>query len=216
MFNLLSDLSRGPRLDYASGKGPSTCALPAVLDMDSQVLVVSVVVNSCGYDRWTGLTRSAHTLHNPTLPPHLPPHTSPQGVELDVDYRTEVEPFLGPLIGVGGFGRVYEGRWRGRKVAVKVIQCETRDQWQVRGLMRESHIMFVTACCCRVILQVTGCPLVACFSLTHFVLKGHIVKIPLLTAPLHPYSLLHRRSLHHLPPHPFSPRSPPPSPSTLL
>lgn len=35
---------------------------------------------------------------------------------------------------VGGFGRVYEGMWRGRRVAVKTVRCESEQQ---RGALRK-------------------------------------------------------------------------------
>ncbi|GFR42057.1 hypothetical protein Agub_g2855, partial [Astrephomene gubernaculifera] len=55
---------------------------------------------------------------------NLPVSLTLAPIELDVDYETEVEPFLGRLIGVGGFGRVYEATFRGRKVAVKTVVIE--------------------------------------------------------------------------------------------
>ena len=64
---------------------------------------------------------------------HLSRLTDLSQVDLDVDFATEVEPYLGRLIGVGGFGRVYEAEWRGRKVAVKIMTCDTDAQWQVGG-----------------------------------------------------------------------------------
>ena len=60
-------------------------------------------------------------------------------IELDVDFRTEVAPFLGRLIGSGGFGRVYEGIWRGQRVAVKTVLCET-DQQTTVGLLVSLYI----------------------------------------------------------------------------
>ncbi|GAX74588.1 hypothetical protein CEUSTIGMA_g2036.t1 [Chlamydomonas eustigma] len=59
-------------------------------------------------------------------------------LELDVDFINEIEPYLGSLLGVGGFGRVYEGLFRGRRVAVKVMYG---DQGQSREeLMKEVQL----------------------------------------------------------------------------
>ncbi|GLC60301.1 hypothetical protein PLESTB_001596000 [Pleodorina starrii] len=59
-------------------------------------------------------------------------------IELDVDFETEVAPNLGRLIGVGGFGRVYEATWRGRKVAVKTVNIDNEAQRQ--ALAKEAQI----------------------------------------------------------------------------
>ncbi|GFR42060.1 hypothetical protein Agub_g2879, partial [Astrephomene gubernaculifera] len=47
-------------------------------------------------------------------------------------------PFLGRLIGVGGFGRVYEATFRGRKVAVKTVVIE--DEKQRQALAKEAQL----------------------------------------------------------------------------
>ncbi|KAG1662592.1 hypothetical protein FOA52_002989 [Chlamydomonas sp. UWO 241] len=51
-------------------------------------------------------------------------------IELDVDFAKEVEAFLGPLIGVGASGRVYQGTWRGAPVAVKIMTLDKEQQWK--------------------------------------------------------------------------------------
>lgn len=57
--------------------------------------------------------------------------------DTDMDFcvsssQLEIEPNLGRLIGAGGFGRVYECVWKGRRVAVKcVTTCDTEAQYQV-------------------------------------------------------------------------------------
>ncbi|MEW5302145.1 MAG: hypothetical protein WDW36_004954 [Sanguina aurantia] len=61
-------------------------------------------------------------------------------IPMDIDYKpaclrfllqAEIEPNLGRLIGAGGFGRVYECVWKGRRVAVKcVTTCDTEAQYQ--------------------------------------------------------------------------------------
>ncbi|GFR42058.1 hypothetical protein Agub_g2877, partial [Astrephomene gubernaculifera] len=69
---------------------------------------------------------------------NLPVSLTLAPIELDVDYETEVEPFLGRLIGVGGFGRVYEATFRGRKVAVKTVVIE--DEKQRQALAKEAQL----------------------------------------------------------------------------
>lgn len=41
-------------------------------------------------------------------------------VPLNVDYKKEIEPYIGQKLGEGGFGKVYESTWRHQKVAIKV------------------------------------------------------------------------------------------------
>eukprot|EP00884_Botryococcus_braunii_P016796 jgi/Botrbrau1/37/Bobra.0022s0032.1 len=47
----------------------------------------------------------------------MPPHP----LHLDVNFDSEIRPFLGRCLGTGGFGSVYEATWRGRPVAVKML-----------------------------------------------------------------------------------------------
>lgn len=64
------------------------------------------------------------------LPPPFPPALSMSNtscIALDVDYKTEIEPFLGQLLGRGGYGSVYEAEWRGQKVAVKLLSVDTQQ-----------------------------------------------------------------------------------------
>lgn len=63
---------------------------------------------------------------------HQPKHACSQ-IDLHIDFETEVQPFLGRLIGVGGFGRVYEAKWHGRCVAVKIMPCDNDLHYTVRG-----------------------------------------------------------------------------------
>lgn len=48
-----------------------------------------------------------------------------------MDYVSEIEPHLGRLIGVGGYGRVFEGVWRGQRVAVKLMACGDEAEYKV-------------------------------------------------------------------------------------
>ena len=41
-------------------------------------------------------------------------------IELNVDFKEEIEPNLGRLLGKGGYGHVYEAMWRGEKVSKRV------------------------------------------------------------------------------------------------
>lgn len=45
-------------------------------------------------------------------------------IDFEVDFVNDIEPHLGHLLGVGGFGRVYHGYWNGEEVAVKVCDIE--------------------------------------------------------------------------------------------
>lgn len=53
-------------------------------------------------------------------------HTSKAGGDTFTIINTKVDPFddvkLGPLLGKGGYGRVYRGIWNGAQVAVKVLE----------------------------------------------------------------------------------------------
>jgi serine/threonine protein kinase len=46
---------------------------------------------------------------------------------------------LGPLLGAGSFGRVYRGTWRGREVAVKVI--DHHDGGELADVFREAELL---------------------------------------------------------------------------
>ncbi|KAK9918851.1 hypothetical protein WJX75_007510 [Coccomyxa subellipsoidea] len=63
------------------------------------------------------------------LPPlaALPPPISmgippPANIDMDVDFEAEIKPHLKTCLGQGGFGTVFEATWRGKQVAVKVLQ----------------------------------------------------------------------------------------------
>ncbi|EIE21885.1 hypothetical protein COCSUDRAFT_56332 [Coccomyxa subellipsoidea C-169] len=63
------------------------------------------------------------------LPPlaALPPPISmgippPANIDMDVDFEAEIKPHLRTCLGQGGFGTVFEATWRGKRVAVKVLQ----------------------------------------------------------------------------------------------
>ena len=43
----------------------------------------------------------------------------------------QVAPQLGRLIGVGAFGKVHEAVWQGRRVAVKLLLCDSPLHQQV-------------------------------------------------------------------------------------
>lgn len=86
-------------------------------------------------DSWSHLERIKRRKSQPDkLPVKLPPlsplpvpfvlHPSagpPPDVDLDVDWTTELEGKLGRCLGTGGFGSVFEARWRGKEVAVKML-----------------------------------------------------------------------------------------------
>lgn len=76
----------------------------------------------------------AHIFPNPhhltTSPP--PRRSAPdEAIDLDVDFEAEVAPGLGRLLGRGGYGEVYEGRWRGQRVAVKLLSMDSEELRQV-------------------------------------------------------------------------------------
>ncbi len=49
---------------------------------------------------------------------------------------------MGPLIGVGGYGRVYQAEWRDTHVAVKLMSCEGPAHYQVSV---RSHVRCVSS-----------------------------------------------------------------------
>lgn len=51
------------------------------------------------------------------------------GPSFDIDFATELRPFLRGRLGEGAYGMVFRGTWRGMPVAVKVMH---RDAFQVR------------------------------------------------------------------------------------
>ncbi|GLC66073.1 hypothetical protein PLESTF_000378700 [Pleodorina starrii] len=89
-------------------------------------------------DKVASLARGAGGGAGVAVLPGLPVSLSMAPIELDVDFETEVAPHLGRLVGVGGFGRVYEGTWRGRKVAVKTVTIDNEAQRQ--ALAKEAQM----------------------------------------------------------------------------
>eukprot|EP01025_Chloroclados_australasicus_P054944 TRINITY_DN6575_c0_g1_i8.p1 TRINITY_DN6575_c0_g1~~TRINITY_DN6575_c0_g1_i8.p1 ORF type:complete len:1125 (+),score=97.45 TRINITY_DN6575_c0_g1_i8:93-3467(+) len=92
------------------------------------------------------------------LPPvNLPPPVmwqSPRSeiVDLNVDFQNEVVPHLGRVLGEGGFGKVYEGQWRGQKVAVKVFNdSRLKEGSQAYKVMQDEVEM-----CCKISGQCDG------------------------------------------------------------
>ncbi|KAL3141527.1 hypothetical protein ABBQ32_004776 [Trebouxia sp. C0010 RCD-2024] len=76
-----------------------------------------------------------------TLPPPITLNSLPSDIDLNVDYQTEVAPFLGVCLGSGGFGSVYAARWRGKDVAVKRLSPSIgQDSEQYRALVREVEL----------------------------------------------------------------------------
>lgn len=53
-------------------------------------------------------------------------------IPLNVDFATEIQPYLGRLLGKGGFGHVYEATWRGQKVGS--AKLDRANQLDVVGL----------------------------------------------------------------------------------
>jgi len=66
------------------------------------------------------------------------PPAAPFKVDLAVDFIQDVKPNLGKRLGEGAFGVVYEGSWKGRQVAVKVMSRNFRG-----GLRKEQYDSFV-------------------------------------------------------------------------
>jgi len=77
-----------------------------------------------------------------------------QNIPLDIDYATEIEPFLGPLLGEGGFGQVYAASWKGQQVAVKLMRVEAeimykslKDEVKLTSRMQHERIVRLLAAC---------------------------------------------------------------------
>jgi hypothetical protein len=59
-------------------------------------------------------------------------------VPLDVDFKQEIKPHLGRLLGKGGYGQVYEAEWRGQKVSGWLLGCAE---------LQSACILYVLFCC---------------------------------------------------------------------
>eukprot|EP00803_Ostreobium_quekettii_P000840 evm.model.scf_222.12 EVM.evm.TU.scf_222.12 scf_222:82240-92611(-) len=77
-------------------------------------------------------------------------------VNFDVDYKTEIEPFLGEKLGEGGFGKVFQATWRHVKVAVKVMKIDNdsmqqtlEDEIKLTSRFHHPNIVKVLAACFR-------------------------------------------------------------------
>lgn len=79
----------------------------------------------------------------------------PRSIDLTVDYHTEIEPNLGRVIGHGGYGRVYEALWRGRRVAVKLLLCDSQGHYD--SLLHEVELYSRLAGCEHVVRLYGAC-----------------------------------------------------------
>eukprot|EP00210_Caulerpa_lentillifera_P001000 g963.t1 len=75
-------------------------------------------------------------------------------IPLDVDYKNEIEPYLGELLGEGGFGQVYFAKWKGEAVAVKVMKVDTetmhkhlKDEVKLTSQMCHDRIVRLLGAC---------------------------------------------------------------------
>eukprot|EP00775_Hariotina_reticulata_P007323 gene7323-7535_t len=64
-------------------------------------------------------------------------------IPLNVDFDQEIQPHLAGLLGKGGFGHVYEGFWRGQRVAVKLLCVDTEEPAVLDAFLKE-----VALCAC--------------------------------------------------------------------
>ena len=61
-----------------------------------------------------------------------------------MDKNIEIKPSdvsRGEMIGSGGFGAVYKGRWFGSHVAIKMLACQHMDKETSEEFMRELELM---------------------------------------------------------------------------
>ena len=66
------------------------------------------------------------------IKPELVDHVSPTGEEIGRPFEIRFEELeFGDLIGVGGFGKVYKGRWREQEVAVKAARNDPDEDISV-------------------------------------------------------------------------------------
>eukprot|EP00803_Ostreobium_quekettii_P002922 evm.model.scf_229.2 EVM.evm.TU.scf_229.2 scf_229:27456-37448(-) len=79
---------------------------------------------------------------------------NPSSVNFGVDYKKEIEPFLGTKIGEGGFGKVFEATWKKVKVAVKVMKVDNDamqqtlvDEIKLTSRFHHPNIVKVLAAC---------------------------------------------------------------------
>lgn len=78
-------------------------------------------------------------------------------IPLNVDYTREIQPYLGRLLGRGGFGNVYQGTWCGRKVAVKLLTMNTDDPAVLDIFLKEVALCACLRNCDRVVKVLGAC-----------------------------------------------------------
>eukprot|EP00878_Enallax_costatus_P017550 GHUV01018437.1.p1 GENE.GHUV01018437.1~~GHUV01018437.1.p1 ORF type:complete len:345 (+),score=78.36 GHUV01018437.1:609-1643(+) len=103
-------------------------------------------------------SRTATNLHDALLATGgvLKPPGGPS-IPLFVNYATEVQPYLGRLLGRGGFGHVYEGLWRGQRVAVKLLTVDAQVPDVLDAFLKEVALCACLQGCDRVVKLLGAC-----------------------------------------------------------
>lgn len=104
-----------------------------------------------------------------------------------MDYVSEIQPHQGRLIGVGGYGRVYEGTWRGQRVAVKIMECVNEAEYKVRQLKGAYDMLILTVLAHDGLCLGVGCSIMfatliallqrdLCAAVVSFHTSGHVMQ----------------------------------------
>jgi len=99
------------------------------------VLIVIIVLLLVGILGIYCHFRRKQAIYQPLLQ-SVSTRSSPTNFEMNGD-----ELVMGEMIGVGSFGQVYRGQWRGTEVAIKKLPMQNFTQQMIDDFMREIHLL---------------------------------------------------------------------------